>query len=102
MSIFTPTRRPCQFYSDTTGKCREAAQPLLCMTFANILQGTFSGKVVVVNPGPAKNRLWRQEQERQKQIRAEAEAQQREILSVDERDILYLTLNQLALNLPID
>jgi len=79
MSIFTPTR-VATLVSFIVTRLVSAERLLpLCMTFANILQGTSLGKwiVVRVNPGPAEQELWRQEQERQKQIRAEAEAQHR-------------------------
>lgn len=117
MSVFTPTRRsnPCQICSDTTGKCREADQTLLCMTFADILQRVPGFKFIgrtkddlwgkwIVDEGETwtdqEREQWRQDQERQKQVRAEAEAQRRhQTLSAGERDTLYRQLlNQLTLN----
>lgn len=117
MSAFTPTRRsnPCQICSDTTGKCREVNQTLLCMTFADALQDIPGFKFIgqtkdklwgkwVVDEGRAwtdqEQERWRQEQERLRQLRAEEEAQRRQVtLSADERDRLYRQLlSQLTLH----
>ncbi|HHP7244300.1 MAG TPA: hypothetical protein ACFE0H_06405, partial [Elainellaceae cyanobacterium] len=120
MSIFTPTRRgnPCQICGDTTGKCRETDQTLLCMNIADASQPipgfTFIGRTkddlwgkwIATNIRAQNLRTTAHDrnhgQQSRKQQRTKSEISQQycpDSLSNDERDRLYRQiLSQLTLH----
>ncbi|MGJ3248240.1 MAG: hypothetical protein ACFE0I_19420 [Elainellaceae cyanobacterium] len=120
MSVFTPTRRenPCQICGDTTGKCRETDQTLLCMNIADASQPipgfTFIGRTKdelwgkwianntpwKLEPSTPQDRNHQQQNRIPKRDRSKISHPSRpESLSNDERDRRYRQiLNQLTLH----
>ncbi|MGJ3254376.1 MAG: hypothetical protein ACFE0J_25075 [Elainellaceae cyanobacterium] len=123
MSIFTPTRRgnPCQICGDTTGKCRETDQTLLCMNVTDASQPmpgfTFIGRTkddlwgkwianTIANNREsrqklrtAQNRNSGQQSQRQRNRSKISQHDRLDSLSTHERDRQYRPiLNQLTLH----